>query len=66
MISGYFIFSEHKKNQKIKISDQYNSAITEYSDENKEKIKKECSTMKTNRLIFPHQLRILYNCFDNN
>ena len=33
---------------------------------NKEKIKKECSTMKTNRLIFPHQLRILYNCFDNN
>ena len=39
MISGYFIFSEYKKNQKIKISDQYNSAITEYSDENKEKIK---------------------------
>ena len=39
MILGYFVFSEYKKNQKIKISDQYNSAITEYSDENKEKIK---------------------------
>ena len=39
MILSYFVFSEHKKNQKIKISDQYNSAITEYSDDNKEKIK---------------------------
>ena len=39
MILGYFVFSEHKKNQKIKISDQYNSIITEYSDNNKEKIK---------------------------
>ena len=39
MILGYFVFSEYKKNQKIKISDQYNSIITEYSDNNKEKIK---------------------------
>ena len=39
MILGYFVFSEHKKNKKLKISDQYNSAITEYSDDNKEKIK---------------------------
>ena len=39
MILGYFVFSEHKKNQKIKISDQYNSIITEYSDNDKEKIK---------------------------
>ena len=39
MILGYFVFSEYKKNQKIKISDQYNSIITEYSDNDKEKIK---------------------------
>ena len=39
MTLGYFVFSEYKKNQKIKISDQYNSIITEYSDNDKEKIK---------------------------
>ena len=39
MILGYFVFSEYKKNQKIKISDQYNSIIIEYSDNDKEKIK---------------------------
>ena len=33
---------------------------------NKEKIKQECSNIKMNRLIFPHQLRMLSNCFDNN
>ena len=39
MILGYFVFSEYIKNKKIKISDQYNSIITEYSDDNKKKIK---------------------------
>ena len=39
MVLGHFVFSEYKKNQKIKISDQYNSIITEYSDNDKEKIK---------------------------
>ena len=39
MILGYFFFSEYKKNKKIKISDQYNSIITEYSYNDKEKIK---------------------------
>ena len=32
---------------------------------NKNKIKEECNTIKENRLIFPHQLRSVYNCFDN-
>ncbi len=34
---GYFIYSEYKEVQKLKISDQYNSIITEYTDDNKEK-----------------------------
>ena len=32
---------------------------------NKNKIKEECNGIKENRLIFPHQLRAVYNCFDN-
>ncbi len=38
-MGSYFVFSEYKKNQKLKISDQYNSLVTEYSDDNKDKIK---------------------------
>ena len=34
----YFIFGEYKKNEKIKISDLYNSTILEYSVKNKKKI----------------------------
>ena len=33
---GYFVYSEYKENQKLKISDQYNSVVTEYSKINKE------------------------------
>ena len=33
---GYFIYAEYKENQKLRISDQYNSITTEYSEENKE------------------------------
>jgi len=33
---GYFAYSEYKENQKLKISDQYNSIMTEYSEKNKE------------------------------
>jgi len=33
---GYFVYSEYKENQKLKISDQYNSITTEYSEKNKE------------------------------
>ena len=39
VMGSYFVFSEYKKNQKLKISDQYNSLVTEYSDDNKDKIK---------------------------
>ena len=39
VMGAYFVFSEYKKNQKLKISDQYNSLVTEYSDDNKDKIK---------------------------
>ena len=33
---GYFAYSEYKENQKLKISDQYNSIMTKYSEKNKE------------------------------
>jgi predicted negative regulator of RcsB-dependent stress response len=36
---GYFVYSEYKENQKLKISDQYNSITTEYSENNKEETK---------------------------
>ena len=36
---GYFSFAEYKEKKKLKISDQYNSIITEYSENNKEKTK---------------------------
>ncbi len=39
VLIGYFAFAEYKEKKKIKISDQYNSIITEYSDKNKEKTK---------------------------
>ena len=35
----YFAFNEYKENKKLKISDEYNSIITEYSDKNIEKTK---------------------------
>tara|TARA_Y100000591_G_scaffold266739_1_gene240602 strand:+ start:237 stop:881 length:645 start_codon:yes stop_codon:yes gene_type:complete len=37
VLLGYFIFGEYKENQKLKISDQFNSAVTEYSYDDKEK-----------------------------
>ena len=40
VLVGYFAFEEYKKQKKIKISDQYNSIVTEYSDDNKEITKK--------------------------
>jgi len=36
---GYFAYAEYKENQKLKISDQYNSITTEYSENNKEETK---------------------------
>ncbi len=33
---GYFAYSEFKKEKRLKISDQFNSIINDYSDENKE------------------------------
>ena len=33
---GYFTYAEYKENYKLKISDQYNSIVTEYLDSNKE------------------------------
>ena len=33
---GYFAYAEYKENKKLKISDQYNSITTEYSEKNKE------------------------------
>ena len=39
ILIGYFAYAEFKENKKIEISNQYNSAVTEYSEENKERIK---------------------------
>ena len=36
---GYFVYAEYKEKQKLKISDQYNSITTEYSEKNKEETK---------------------------
>ena len=36
---SFFIFEEYKEKQKIKISDQYNSSVMEYSEDNKDKTK---------------------------
>ena len=41
LIIIYFIFSEYKENNKIKISNQYNSTIIGYSETNKETTAKE-------------------------
>ena len=37
ILFGYFAYVEHKENKKIEISNQYNSIVTEYSEENKER-----------------------------
>ena len=39
ILIGYFAYAEYKENKKIEISNQYNFAVTEYSEENKERIK---------------------------
>ena len=39
ILISYFAFAEYKEKKKLKISNQYNSIITEYSDKNKEKTK---------------------------
>ncbi len=39
ILTGYFAFVEYNKKKRLKISDQYNSTVTEYSSENKEKTK---------------------------
>ena len=37
ILFGYFAYVEYKENKKIEISNQYNSIVTEYSEENKER-----------------------------
>ena len=37
ILLGYFAYEEYKENKKIEISDQYNSAVTKYSEKNKER-----------------------------
>ena len=36
ILIGYFAYSEYKENQKLKISDQYNSIVTGYLNDKKE------------------------------
>jgi predicted negative regulator of RcsB-dependent stress response len=37
ILFGYFAYGEYKENKKLEISDQYNSAVTKYSEENKKR-----------------------------
>tara|TARA_B110001450_G_scaffold222253_1_gene218730 strand:- start:57 stop:701 length:645 start_codon:yes stop_codon:yes gene_type:complete len=39
LLVGYFVFTKYKEKKKLKISDQYNSIVIEYSDNSKEKTK---------------------------
>ena len=39
LLVGYFVFANYKEKKKLKISDQYNSIVTEYSGNSKEKTK---------------------------
>ena len=39
LLIGYFVFSEYKEKNKIKISDQFNKTVTEYSSINKKNTK---------------------------
>ena len=39
LLMGYFAFAEFKENKKIKISDQFNKIVAEYSNKNKQKTK---------------------------
>ena len=39
ILIGYFVFDEYKERRNVKISDQYNSIIVEYSTNNKENTK---------------------------
>ena len=40
ILIGYFAYGEYQKNQKIKISNQYNSIVTEYSKNNEDETRK--------------------------
>ena len=37
ILFGYFAYEKYKENKKLEISDQYNSAVTKYSEENKKR-----------------------------
>ena len=37
ILFGYFAYEEYQENKKLEISDQYNSAVTKYSEENKKR-----------------------------
>ena len=39
ILIGYFAFAEYKENRQLKISNEYNSIVTEYSKDKKEKTK---------------------------
>ncbi len=40
LLIAFFVYEELRENQRLKISDQYNAAVIEYSLDNKEKTKK--------------------------
>ena len=60
----YFAFAEFKENKKIKISDKYNSIVTEYSETNK-KISKEALIELINKKDSTYSPLALFFIIDN-
>ena len=60
----YFVFAEFKENKKIKISDKYNSIVTEYSETNK-KISKEALIELINKKDSTYSPLALFFIIDN-
>jgi predicted negative regulator of RcsB-dependent stress response len=64
VLMAYFAFAEYKERKKIKISNQYNSIVTEYSNLNKKKTKNALIEL-INKKDSTYSLLSLYFIIDN-
>ena len=64
VLIAYFAFAEYKESKKIKISNQYNSIVTEYSNSNKKKTKNALIEL-INKKDSTYSLLSLYFIIDN-
>ena len=62
---SYFALAEYKERKKIKISDQFNSIVTGYSEENKEITKKNSLIEIINKKDSTYSPLSLYFIIDN-